>query len=196
MKLGLCVAIGIAALLAGCDGAAETMADLFPTKPLTIVMPPGYEIAVDGKAAKVFGRSECPKEDASMRFLFWPSSLDGSSYCLVITPTTKVVLARVVIEGNPTDEAWTVERSEEKHSRVGLRRPGGLPVIAYDAFPKANPNAKDMRSQTLALNAKGCVAGGPDGNPLQLPEHLASGQVLIPKGSTFTAECFHQGREP
>ena len=50
MKLGLCVAIGIAALLAGCDGAAEKMAELFPTKPLTFVIPPGYEIAVDGKA--------------------------------------------------------------------------------------------------------------------------------------------------
>jgi hypothetical protein len=196
MKVGVFVAVGIAALLTGCDNAAEKMVERFPTKPLTLVIPPGYEIAVHGKAAKVFGRNECPKEDTSMQFLFGPSSLDGSSDCVVITPTTKDVLARVVIDGKLTDEKWIVERSDQKPARVSLRRPGGLPVMGYDAFLKANPNIKDMRGQILALNAKGCVAGGPDGKPLQLPEHAASGQVLIPRGSTFTPECFHEGKEP
>lgn len=185
MKRTLYVSIvALAAMLAGCDRAAEKMAELYPTEPITLVIPPGYEIAIDGKPAKVFGRSQCQKEDATMRFLFEPSSLDGSSDCVVITPTSKEVPARVALDGKLTDETWVVER---ERNRVGLRRPGGLPVISYDALSKA----KDMPGQTLALNASGCVAKGPDGKPLQLPEHPASGQVMIQKGSTFTSECFN-----
>lgn len=185
MKRSMFIAIAaLGAMLAGCDGAVEKMTELFPTEPMTLVIPPGYEIAIDGKPVKVFGHSLCPKEDASMRFLFGPSSLDGSSDCLVINPTDKTVQARIALDGKLADETWAVERDK---NRVGLRRPGGLPVISYDALNKG----KDMRGQTLALNATGCVAKGPDGKPLQLPVHPESGQVLIPKGSTFTPECFH-----
>lgn len=185
MKRSMCAAVvAFAAMLAGCDGAVEKMAELFPTEPMALVIPPGYEIAIDGKPARVFGQSQCPREDASMRFLFGPSALDGSSDCLVITPTSKVVQARVALDGKLTDETWTVDREK---NRVGLRRPGGLPVIAYDALSKS----KDMQGQTLALNVSGCVAKGPDGKPLQLPAQPTNGQVLIPKGSTSTSECFH-----
>lgn len=49
---------------------------------------------------------------------------------------------------------------------------------------------RDMEGQTLALDAPGCVATGPDGKPLQLPENVTSGPVVIPLGSTLTLECF------
>ena len=47
-------------------------------------------------------------------------------------------------------------------------------------------------SQTLTLDARGCVATFPDGKPLQLRAD-SGGQILIPKGSTFTPECFRNG---
>jgi len=122
--------VALAAMLVGCDRAAEKMAELYPTEPITLAIPPGYEIAIDGKPAKVFGRSQCPKEDATMRFLFGPSSLDRFSDCVVITPTDKEVQARVAVGGRLTDETWAVEREK---NRVSLSRPGGLPVVSYDA---------------------------------------------------------------
>lgn len=135
MKLSMCVAVVAAiAMLTGCDGTVEKIAELFPTEPMTLVIPPGYEIAIDGKPARVFGLSQCPREHASVRFFFGPSSIEGSSDCLVITPISQVVQARVAIDGKLTNETWTVEREK---NRVGLRRPGGLPVISYDALSKS-----------------------------------------------------------
>jgi hypothetical protein len=81
-----------------------------------------------------------------MQFLFGSSSLNGSSDCVVITPTTKDVLARVAIDGKLMDEKWIVERSDQNPASVSLIRPGGLPVIAYDAFLKANTNIKNINS--------------------------------------------------
>ena len=60
--------------------------------------------------------------------------------------------------------------------------------VSHDAL------SKDI-AQTLVLDASGCVATGPDGNPLQLPAPTAGGQISIPKGSTFTLECFRNGEK-
>jgi hypothetical protein len=135
MKLSMGVAvIAATAMLAACDGAVEKIAELFPAEPMTLVIPPGYEIAIDGKPARVFGLSQCPREHASVRFFFGTSSIEGSSDCLVITPTSKVVQARVALDGKLTNETWTVDREK---NRVGLLRPGGLPVISYNALSKS-----------------------------------------------------------
>jgi hypothetical protein len=112
--------VTIAAVLAGC-ATAEKKAE-----PMTIVIPPGHEVVIDGKPVGVFGRSTCPKWDTSTFFLYAPSSLENG--CLVVTPNSKEVQARIAIDGNLTDETWTVERDK---NRVVLRRPGGLPVTSY-----------------------------------------------------------------
>jgi hypothetical protein len=111
----------IAAVLAGC-ATAEKRAE-----PMTIVIPPGHEISIDGKPVGVYGRSTCPKWNASMFFLYAPSPLKTSG-CLVVTPTSKEVQARVAIDGKLLDETWAVEREK---NRFVLRRPGGLPVTSY-----------------------------------------------------------------
>jgi len=60
---------------------------------------------------------------------------------------------------------------------------------AVDKGASREALSKDI-AQTLVFDAKGCVAKGPDGKPLQL---TAGGQLLIPKGSTFQPECFKEG---
>lgn len=130
MKRVVCAAIGITTLFAGCDGSVEKLGAILSDEPMTVVFAPGYEIAIDGKPAKVFGTDICPKEDRAMNVLFGPSSHEGSSDCLVISPTAKTVQARVVIDGKIWDEVWSVEHYEHKPFEVSLRRPDGLPVMA------------------------------------------------------------------
>ena len=190
MKLGFFSAISLVAALTGCDSALGKITAMFSTKPVTAVIGAGLVIAVDGKPATVFGRDKCPAADPSMQQLFGPTSHDGESGCLVIPPRATTVAARVAINGQITDETWRVQRTDAKPSQVILRRPDGSPVIAYDDYLRANPTAKDLRVPTLALNAPGCVANGPDGKPLHLPEISAGGRFVIEKGSTFTSECF------
>ncbi|KGG86158.1 hypothetical protein P245_20795 [Comamonas thiooxydans] len=123
--------IAFTAMLAGCDGAVEKVGAVLSDEPMTYVFAPGYEIAVDGKSAPVYGRDECPKEEPAMNVIFGRYSHEGSSDCLVIGPTSKTVLARVVIDGNLRDELWTVEHYERNPFKVALHRPDGSPVISF-----------------------------------------------------------------
>ena len=188
-KVSAAVIIGVS-LLGGCGKEVEKVGAILSDESMTLVFSPGYEVAIDGQPAQVFGNDACPKQDRAMNILFGQSPDEGSSTCLVVTPKAKTVRARLMIDRRLTDEVWTVEHLEHKPYGVALRRPDGNPVIGYDAFLRANPNIKDMRNQVLTLNAKGCVASGPDRKPLQLPAGPAGEQLVIPKGSTFTPECF------
>lgn len=100
MRVGLYFLMSITVLLTGCDKAAEKMAELFPTKSLTITIPSGYEVTVAGKNAKIFGQGACPGEDLSMQ----------RYDCVVITPITKDVQVNVLADGKLIEEKWTVER--------------------------------------------------------------------------------------
>ncbi|WP_326430423.1 hypothetical protein VQ574_21020 (plasmid) [Stutzerimonas frequens] len=50
------------------------------------------------------------------------------------------------------------------------------------------PKGEPLDTQTLSLDAIGCVATTPKGQPLK--QALADGLKTIPKGTTFTAQCF------
>ncbi len=98
---------------------------------MAIVIAPGMLIDIDGQAAKVYGKEECPLEESEMRLFFGPSPLEGSKDCLVIGTDTKSVEARVVLNGNVTEETWTVDHSGGNLSKVLLSRPGNQPVLSY-----------------------------------------------------------------
>ncbi len=133
MRAGFLIAIVIAVpLLSGCDNAADTMFGRFAHQP-TIVIPPGYKIALEGKAAPVFGFDKCPEPDSFARWFSGSLSADGSSHCIVILPETHAVQVRVAIDGKLVDETWTVEWTGEKPERAYFLRPGGMPVIQYAA---------------------------------------------------------------
>lgn len=144
MKLFLLAAFGVTTMLAGCDSAVEKISADLAGKPVTIVMAPGYEIANNGKAAKVFGTEICPDEEPAMTILAGPARYTDSQGCLVITPTTRTLNARVVIDGQLTDERWSVERSGKLATLVYLKRPDGSPVISYSDFLKSERTFKNM----------------------------------------------------
>lgn len=60
------------------------------------------------------------------------------------------------------------------------------------AEPTASAPYKNnnMQGSVLVLNARGCEAKDPNGKPLQPPKKYEGGKFFIPKGSTFTPQCF------
>jgi len=54
----------------------------------------------------------------------------------------------------------------------------------------AQVSAVSTPGDELMLNAPGCVATTGDGKPFSFPASAASSDLLIPKGTRFTAECF------
>lgn len=63
MKQNVYIAVfALVTTLTGCNGAVKNMAELFPTGPLAYVIAPGYEIAINGRPAEVFGRSKCSEK--------------------------------------------------------------------------------------------------------------------------------------
>jgi hypothetical protein len=115
------VVLALTFALSGCDVAkkigAQFEAKVPGHEPATVVVQPGYKMQVNGQAAQVFGKDECP-----------PSRSDeGKRLCIVITPETKTVPVTVVLPGGPVDEVWTVERSAD---RTMLRRADGSYLAA------------------------------------------------------------------
>lgn len=112
--------MALAFTLSGCDAAKEVGAQFVekvPGHPMTVVVQPGYKMLVNGQAAQVFGKDECP-----------PSSPDeGKRLCIVIAPETKTVPVTVVLPSGPVEEVWTVERSAD---RTVLRRADGSYLAA------------------------------------------------------------------
>lgn len=82
-----------------------------------VVVQPGYKMLVNGQAAQVFGKDECPLSSPD----------EGKRLCIVIASETKTVPVTVVLPGGPVDEVWTVERSAD---RTMLRRADGSYLAA------------------------------------------------------------------
>lgn len=160
MKFILVAGICITSMLTGCDSSFEKMGAILSDEPMTVAISPGFAIENFGKPAFVFGHDECPKDDRAMNLLIGPPPHEGSSDCLVIKPNAKTVLAQVVIDDKLTNEVWTVKHYENRPFKVALlRQPGGLPVVAYDAYLKAHPDLKDLRTQTH--DRQGLAASAP-----------------------------------
>lgn len=110
----------LAFALSGCDAAKEIgsqFVEKTPGHPLTVVVQPGYKMMVNGQAAQVFGKDECP-----------PSGPDeGKRLCIVIASETETVPVTVLLPGGPVSEVWTVERSAD---RTMLRRADGSYLAA------------------------------------------------------------------
>ncbi len=65
-------------------------------------------------------------------------------------------------------------------------------ALLFAAASYAANESKDLPIDTskLVINAEGCIATGPDGKPFKLPVANEAGQILIPKGSHFSEQCF------
>ncbi len=90
-------------LLTSCDatipGALE-FANAWHLNPVTVVLPPGFMINIDGRDTPVFGFDSCP-----------PDNHDKSG-CTVIEPNTDVVSLIVGHKKGPAHEAWVVKRAD------------------------------------------------------------------------------------
>lgn len=88
-------------LLASCDATvpgALAFAHAWHLKPVTVVLPPGFMINIDGRDTPIFGFDSCP-----------PDNHDRSG-CTVIEPDTEVVRLIVAHEKGPSHEAWAIKR--------------------------------------------------------------------------------------
>lgn len=61
-------------------------------------------------------------------------------------------------------------------------------VIVVGGIPQAEKSEEPLDTQSLSLDALGCVATTPDVQPLK--KAFAEGLKTVPKGTTFTAQCF------
>ncbi len=88
-------------LLTSCDATmpgALAFANAWNLKPVTVVLPPGFMINIDGRDTPVFGFDSCP-----------PDNHDRSG-CTVIEPTTDVVSLIAGHKKGPAHEAWAIKR--------------------------------------------------------------------------------------
>lgn len=130
----LIAALLVLSNLAGCD-RVEQIGAIMLDEQMTLVFPPGFEIAVDSKAVKVHGSDICPEENLAMNRWFGSSSNAGKAGCLVIRPATKSLQVRLDL-ASPVIEEWAVIRDAESPDKVSLRRPNGSLVVSYAGFAK------------------------------------------------------------
>jgi invasion protein IalB len=99
-------------LLTSCDATmpgALAFAHAWHLKPVTVVLPPGFMINIDGQDTPAFGFDSCP-----------PDNHDKSG-CTVIEPDTEVVRLIVAREKGPLHEAWAVKRVDGITSLEAIR---------------------------------------------------------------------------
>lgn len=116
-------------LFSGCSEVKKVYAEI-PSKPVNVVIGPGYKVDIEGEAAYVFGSHECPKNDPLMVKVFGQALSDGKSSCVVITPETKAVKVMLVFNDRILNEQWEIIREEEKKTMY-IKRPNGSPVGQY-----------------------------------------------------------------
>lgn len=136
----------VGASVAGCDSfkkaaidVARVVKEAYPHHPITIVLPPGYQVVLDGKPLQVYGTNSCPGSDPMMNALFGPDPLAGESTCVVLAPEVDVVMVRLL---DPkartlTDEVWEVVRGGETPDAIKLRRPNGSFVGSNEPFERS-----------------------------------------------------------
>lgn len=90
---------------------------------------------------------------------------------------------------NNTPDAARVEHMNSEHRFSLIAGVVAIAVVAGGILwlPKG-ASGESVDSQTLSLDALGCVATTPAGQPLK--QALAEGLKTIPRGTTFTAQCF------
>lgn len=125
-------------ILSGCglikpsDDIAKRVAQKAGAKQ-TIVFQPGFEIAVNGRAAMVVGVDACP---GSYQSVGLTSAFEGKG-CVVITPSTSAVKVTVTPAGRrPIQEVWQVSHRGKNATKVYITRPGGYPVVAFKDYKK------------------------------------------------------------
>lgn len=156
----LLVLVGLT--VAGCDHVAKVASDVgrsmlvsdlgrtieaaLPHHPISIVLPPGYPVALDGKKALVFGNNDCLGGDPMMDALFGPDPYAGKSSCVVLAPDTQFVTVTLVDpkEHTLTREVWDVVRGGERRDAITLRRQDGSFVVSHEALDKAEKRKKPV----------------------------------------------------
>lgn len=118
--------------LSGCDAAMELgaqVAKIAPEhEPITVVIHSGYKMVVNGRAAPIFGKDQCPPANSDFMTEIFGSDPDaGQRSCIVIAPDTKTVSVTVGMPDGPTAEIWNVERTGD---RTMLRRADGSYLAA------------------------------------------------------------------
>lgn len=93
---------------------------------------------------------------------------------------------------NPKNDNSNAARVEHMNSEFRFILIAGVVAIAVVAggiiwLPKG-ASGESVDSQTLSLDALGCVAITPTGLPLK--QALEEGLKTIPNGTNFTAQCF------
>ncbi|WP_175011461.1 hypothetical protein [Burkholderia lata] len=99
-----------------------------------IVIPPGYKVQIDGRAALVSGHDRCPT-DSNPSVNFWiggrpNGDLRPTTGCVVVAPSADSVRVQVGARGALADETWRIEHRERDGLPVTLvRRPNGDLVV-------------------------------------------------------------------
>ena len=116
--------------LAACEHAQQlgtAVAASVEHEPVTVVIPPGHPVAVDGAVMKVFGTDECPKEHPAVSLLLG-SPAPQATGCIVVSPRTTAVTV-LVQDAQARDglraETWAVERHAGKPGAFSFKRQGG-----------------------------------------------------------------------
>lgn len=106
--------------------------DEFLNKPVDIVFPPGFKIALDGKAVPIFGDDLCSTNSPLMNAMFGSSYIDGESVCLVVTSKTQSLPVKMVVDKKIIEENWKVVHTAP--NTFSLQRESGQFVVSYDQY--------------------------------------------------------------
>lgn len=126
--------LGASILFAGCDQVGKHVAALVPAKPITLVFPPGYQVAIASQPVGVYGFDVCPKQAPFMKAVFGSAPNEDSTDCIVVAPTTKTVKVKLALPAGIVAEEWTVRRGVA--DQLHLMRPNGQPVVSFEAHSK------------------------------------------------------------
>jgi hypothetical protein len=126
------VAIGVTALIVlvgfACPYAVDLAQDYMKqagTPQPKMVMKPGYQVLLDGRATPIVGNDHCPTVEDPQK-AFWlggrPDDIPASG-CVVVGPETKEVHVQVI---GSASEVWKVVRRERNGlPETLLERPNG-----------------------------------------------------------------------
>lgn len=127
--------MALAFALSGCDAAKDWATELDKQAradmgPMTIVMVPGYKVAVDGQTFPIYGTEICPRAVTGKVFILggtYDYREQGLKGCVVVQPRTQQVWVQRVVDGGVVKEAWRVEHGEDT---MKLWTSDGKPVAA------------------------------------------------------------------
>ncbi len=117
------------AMLVGCD-QVKALGSSLSDEPVTVVISPGYAVAIDAKPVSVFGFDACPKPDPATSEYLGLAPKDGEANCVVVTPQTKSVRVGLATATGLVVEQWTIYRDEKHPGHVYLKRANGALVVS------------------------------------------------------------------